>query len=218
MVECCYHHVIVVGDCRVPSLRSSLLLFVTLAGLFMTACPGGGLFPKPKNSGSPASPASGAASAVPTAAPTAEAILSGSLKSDWTQASRAAGSWATDAQLYEIEGQTIDANGRRDTAKSAASWVYRFAAPSHQGQLLTVAITGKDQVISQVIAGTAPYPTFRLSAVGLDSPLAFSKASVTGTDVRVHVLNDQRYGVVVYLFPDKERLRLDAFTGEKLTL
>jgi hypothetical protein len=202
----------------VPSLRSSLLLFVTLSGLFMTACPGGGLFPKPQNSSSPSAAASGAASAAPTAAPTAEPLLAGSLKSDWVAANRAAATWAPDAQLYEIEGQGIDSSGQRDTTNADATWIYRFAAASRQGQLLTVGVNGKDQIISQVIAGSAPYQTFRLSAVGLDSPSAFRKAEVSGTDVRVNVLNDQRFGVVVYLFPDKERLRLDAFTGDKITL
>lgn len=202
-----------------PSLRSSLLLFVAVAGLFMTACPGGGLFPKPKSSGSgsPASPASSAASATPTAAPTVEPILAGSLKSDWTQASRAAGTWAPDPLLYEIEGQAIGTKGQRDTANTASTWIYRFSSLTRSGQLLTVAINGKDQVISQVSAGTAPFPTFRLSAVKLDSPSAFSKAGVTATSNRVDIVNDQRYGMVVYLFPDLDRLRLDAFTGDKLS-
>jgi hypothetical protein len=203
----------------VPSLRSSLLLFVTVAGLFMSACPGGGLFPKPKGSGSgsPASPASTVASAVPSAEPTAEAILAGSLKSDWTQASRAAGTWAPDPLLYEIEGQAIGTNGQRDTTASASTWIYRFSSATRAGQLLTVAINGKDQVISQVSSGTAPFQTFRLSAVKLDSPSAFSKAGVTSSSVKVNILNDARYGMVVYLFPDNDRLRLDAFTGDKLT-
>jgi hypothetical protein len=200
----------------VLSLRSSLLLTIAAASLFMTACPSGGLFPKPKTSGS-ATPASSVPSAVPSAGPTVEPLLAGSLKSDWTQASRAANSWATDAQLYEIEGQTIAANGQRTTTNAASTWVYRFSAATRPDQLLTIAINSNDRVISQINAGTAPYPTFRLSAVKLDSPSAFSKAGITSAETKVHIVNDSRYGMVVYLFPNQDRLRLDAFTGDKLT-
>ncbi|MBC7542599.1 MAG: hypothetical protein H7338_07710 [Candidatus Sericytochromatia bacterium] len=196
------------------SIRSAFLLAVTLSGLFMTACPGGGLFPKAK--GPAVASAVPVAPAAPSAAPTPAPAVPGSIKGDWAAALEAAMSWGIGSALYEIEGQDIDASGQRDMTLSTDAWNFRFAAVSRPGQLLTVNISGTDKVVSQVIAGTAPYPTFKFTALGLDSPAAFRKAAVTGLDVRTNLFFDSRYGMVVYLFPGKNRLRLDAWTGEAL--
>jgi hypothetical protein len=198
------------------SIRSSFLLTVTLAGLFMTACPGGGLFPKPKTSGAASALPTAIPSTVPSAAPTPPPILAGSLKGDWTQATKAAKSWAIDAALYEIEGQDIDANGQRDLTVPTDAWNFRFSSPSQPNQLLTVNISGVDKVVSQVATGPAPFTPYKFTDIGLDSPAAFRKAGATGLDVRVNVIYDPRYGMVVYLFPGINRLRLDAWTGETL--
>lgn len=192
--------------------RSSPLLLISLIALSMAACPKG-VPTAPNPSASAGAPGS---DVTPSAKPSELPTGVGTLKGDMPLAFKTAVQWATDAQLYEIEGLFIDATGKRDAAQ-ADTWNFRFAAASKPGKFYTVNVSGDEKAVGSESAGEAPYQTFARGSIGLDSPAACRIAKATGSEVRMHVYFDPRLGTLVYLFPDLDRLRLDAWNGDVLS-